>query len=93
MYPRGANHHHEVVDAFGLPRIALDGYEADDIIATLVRETREEGHSPVLVISGDKDLLQLSAHEIVKTGIARTFQNIELFEVFSRFKNIDRLTS
>ncbi|MBR57306.1 MAG: DNA polymerase I [Myxococcales bacterium] len=50
---------HEVVDAFGLPRIALDGYEADDIIATLVRETREEGHSPVLVISGDKDLLQL----------------------------------
>ena len=50
---------HEVVDSFGLPRIALDGFEADDIIATLVRQTREQGHQPVLVISGDKDLLQL----------------------------------
>ena len=49
----------EVVDAFGLPRLAIEGYEADDIIATLARQAREEGKGPVLIISGDKDLLQL----------------------------------
>jgi DNA polymerase-1 len=49
----------EVVDAFGLPRLAMEGYEADDIIATLARQAREAGMGPILVISGDKDLLQL----------------------------------
>ena len=31
---------------------------------------------------GEQNLLQLPAHEVVQTGIARTFQNIELFEPY-----------
>ena len=37
---------------------------------------------------GERDLLQLSAHEVVKSGIARTFQNIELFENATVLQNL-----
>jgi DNA polymerase-1 len=47
----------EAVDAMGIARLAVDGYEADDIIATLARRFREQ--APVAIVSGDKDLLQL----------------------------------
>jgi branched-chain amino acid transport system ATP-binding protein len=37
---------------------------------------------------GDHDLLKLRAHEVVATGIARTFQNIELFEQATVLQNL-----
>ena len=37
---------------------------------------------------GDHDLLRLPAHGVVKTGIARTFQNIELFEQATVLQNL-----
>lgn len=48
------------VDAYGLPRVALPGYEADDLIGTLARKAREaDPEALVYVVSGDKDMLQL----------------------------------
>lgn len=44
--------------AFGLPSIELEGFEADDIIATLARQGREAG-GRVTILSSDKDLMQL----------------------------------
>ncbi|MEG3638719.1 DNA polymerase I [Magnetococcus sp. PR-3] len=49
---------HDVIDAFNIPRIALEGFEADDIIGTFVKKGREAGVD-VVVVSGDKDLMQL----------------------------------
>ncbi len=37
---------------------------------------------------GEHDLLKLPAHQVVKTGIARTFQNIELFEQATVLQNL-----
>jgi len=50
----------KIIDALNLPAVVQEGYEADDLICTLVRRAREEGFA-VEIISGDKDLLPLVA--------------------------------
>lgn len=49
---------HEIITAMGLPIIAIEGVEADDIIGTLTKQAQQDGLE-VLIISGDKDLAQL----------------------------------
>src|ERR1700678_405607 len=46
------------VRAFGLSPIEQDRYEADDLIATYARQATERG-ADVLIVSADKDLMQL----------------------------------
>jgi len=48
----------EVLSALGIPSLRVDGYEADDIIATLALKCQEEGRE-CYILSSDKDLLQL----------------------------------
>lgn len=48
----------EVLEALGIPVLQCDGYEADDIIATVSRKCRESGRT-CRILSGDKDLMQL----------------------------------
>ena len=48
----------EVLEALGIPILQCDGYEADDIIATVSRKCREQGRT-CRILSGDKDLMQL----------------------------------
>src|SRR5215471_14509326 len=47
-----------VLDAYRIPILSLQGYEADDVMGTLARQSVEAGVSTVLV-SGDKDFQQL----------------------------------
>ncbi|MDO4724222.1 MAG: 5'-3' exonuclease H3TH domain-containing protein, partial [Comamonadaceae bacterium] len=49
---------HEAVQALGWPLLAIDGVEADDVIATLATQAAAQGLQ-VLISSGDKDLAQL----------------------------------
>ncbi|GAB4289601.1 MAG: DNA polymerase I [Myxococcota bacterium] len=49
---------HELVDAFNIPKLILDGYEADDIIATLAERGKKAGLD-IVIISSDKDLMSL----------------------------------
>lgn len=47
-----------VLEALCVPVVELEGYEADDLLATLARRGREAGHH-VIIVSGDRDCLQL----------------------------------
>ena len=48
----------EVLDALGIQRLSVPGYEADDIIATLTTQAEQAGFD-VLIVTGDRDVLQL----------------------------------
>ncbi|HEX9788622.1 MAG TPA: DNA polymerase I [Candidatus Binatia bacterium] len=48
----------EVIDSLRIPMIELEGYEADDLLATLTRRCKEEGLE-VILVTGDRDILQL----------------------------------
>ena len=47
-----------ILDALGVPVLRVDGFEADDVIATVATACRKEGRG-CRILSGDKDLLQL----------------------------------
>ncbi len=47
-----------VLDALRIPHLSLEGYEADDIIATLATDAANSGLD-VLILTGDRDSLQL----------------------------------
>ncbi|MBQ8436264.1 MAG: DNA polymerase I, partial [Alphaproteobacteria bacterium] len=48
----------EAADALNIHHLEMEGYEADDLIATYARKAREKGYD-VVVVSADKDLMQL----------------------------------
>ena len=53
----------QIISAYGIPIFEKEGYEADDIIASLAEKAKKRGMSSV-VISNDKDLLQLVDKDI-----------------------------
>ncbi|MGW4574284.1 DNA polymerase I [Streptomyces tendae] len=55
----------ELLDSMHVPRFAVEGFEADDVIATLVTQAEAEGFD-VLIVTGDRDSFQLvSEHTTV----------------------------
>lgn len=70
----------DVLNAFGVPMYELEGFEADDIIGTVVHKLKENppaGGIDVIIASGDMDMLQLVDGERVrvftfKKGISDT---------------------
>lgn len=48
----------EILDAMGIHRTELSGFEADDLIGTIAKRFGNNGHE-VLILTGDKDALQL----------------------------------
>ena len=48
----------QLVDAFNIPRLELEGFEADDVLGSIARIANEQGLG-VKIITGDRDLLQL----------------------------------
>ncbi|SDQ44974.1 DNA polymerase I [Quadrisphaera sp. DSM 44207] len=53
----------EVLAALRIPVISVEGYEADDVIATVVRQARAQGFE-VLVCTGDRDAFQLVDEQV-----------------------------
>ncbi len=69
----------ELLDAFGIATAGAVGYEADDVLGTLAAAERRD---PVVVVSGDRDLLQLVADEPVQVRVlylGRGLSNATMF--------------
>ncbi|OBK15306.1 5'-3' exonuclease [Mycobacterium asiaticum] len=56
----------ELLDAFGIPTAGAPGYEADDVLGTLAAAEHKD---PVVVVSGDRDLLQVVADDPVPVRV------------------------
>ena len=54
---------YRAVDQFRIPRLVIDGYEADDVIGTLAVRAARDGFNAVIV-TGDKDFMQLVSANI-----------------------------
>jgi DNA polymerase I len=79
-------HLHPLVDAFGYTNVKVDGYEADDVIATLSEQAKAKG-IPVMVVTGDRDLFQLIGDGV---RVMATSRGITETKVYDREAVIDR---
>ena len=68
----------DVLHAMNIKTMELEGFEADDILGTVSRLAEEEGLSP-LIITGDRDALQLASD---KTRVLITKKGISEFEIY-----------
>ncbi|MDV8023209.1 5'-3' exonuclease [Rhodococcus sp. IEGM 1330] len=70
----------EVLAALGIATAGADGLEADDVLGTLAARERQD---PVVVVSGDRDLLQVAAdepNEVRVLYVGRGLAKAELFD-------------
>src|SRR2546422_1033515 len=63
-FERAVERIEEILDAFRVPVIGVEGYEADDVIGTLATAAADRGLQAVIV-SGDKDFYQLISPRVV----------------------------
>lgn len=73
----------EAVRAMGLKAVDMEGFEADDLIATYARQAREAG-ADVTIVSSDKDLMQLVCDKVTMMDAMknRTIGPDEVMEKF-----------
>jgi len=79
-----------LVDAFGYTNVRIEGYEADDVIASLAeRALRASPPVPVMIVTGDRDVFQLiDAEGMVK--VMATARGITDTKIYDRRAVIDR---
>src|SRR5699024_4865284 len=68
----------EVVEAFNMPNIGLEKYEADDCIGTLAQYYSKNDH--VIILKGDHDILQLIDEQISVAIMRKGQGNYEMFD-------------
>ena len=69
----------DLLDAFGIPMLGVDDYEADDVMATFA--VREKG--PIRVVTGDRDLFQLvdDKRDVKVVYLARGISQHDLVDI------------
>ncbi len=79
-----------LVDAFGYRNVRVEGYEADDVIASLAqRALQADPPVPVMIVTGDRDVFQLiDERGLVK--VMATARGITDTKIYDRQAVIDR---
>jgi DNA polymerase I len=68
-----------LVEAFGYTNVKIEGYEADDVIASLTRQAREEGIA-VMVVTGDRDAYQLVGEGVRVMSTSRGITETKVYD-------------
>jgi DNA polymerase I len=68
-----------LVEAFGYTNIKVEGYEADDVIASLARQAGEEG-IPVMIVTGDRDAYQLVGEGVRVMSTSRGITETKVYD-------------
>ena len=68
-----------LVEAFGYTNVKVEGFEADDVIASLVKQAREEGIE-VMVVTGDRDAYQLVAEGVRVMSTSRGITETKIYD-------------
>ncbi|CAM2880181.1 5'-3' exonuclease [Prescottella defluvii] len=69
----------EVLDAAGIATAGAEGFEADDVLGTLAAQEKTD---PVVVVSGDRDLLQVVADDPVAVRVLYVGRGLAKAELF-----------
>jgi DNA polymerase I len=69
----------EVLDAFHIPSLELDDFEADDLIATIAQKKYQD-FDDILIVSSDKDILQLVDDKIKVMALKKGITDTVLFD-------------
>lgn len=72
---------YQVVKAFDVPEFRLSGFEADDLIATLALQAKKEKNLEVIMVTGDRDIMQLIDKNIKVLMPKKTLQDVGLYGV------------
>jgi DNA polymerase-1 len=68
-----------LVEAFGYTNVKVEGYEADDVIASLTRQAREQGIE-VMVVTGDRDAYQLVGEGVRVMSTSRGITETKIYD-------------
>jgi DNA polymerase-1 len=72
-------HFTPLVEAFGYMNVSCEGYEADDVIATLARRAREHG-TEVMIVTGDRDTFQLVEDGVRVMATGRGITDTKIYD-------------
>lgn len=70
----------EVLDAFKIPVFAKEGFEADDLIATICKLVENEKNLEVYIVSGDLDNLQLVNEQIKVYTLGKGIKDTVIYD-------------
>lgn len=72
------------LDVAGIPSVAVEGQEADDVIATLVARLARDNYPEILIVSSDKDLYQLVSSRIALISPSAKSAPLDAVGVFDK---------
>ncbi|KKW18903.1 MAG: polymerase protein, partial [Parcubacteria group bacterium GW2011_GWB1_50_9] len=70
----------EILDAFGVPVIQKEGYEADDIIGTIAKKMEQKKDVEVVIVTGDADALQLVRPRVTVYSMRKGITDIVIYD-------------
>ncbi|UOF94446.1 MAG: hypothetical protein IR527_00280 [Bacteroides sp.] len=83
---------YKIIDEFNINKFTIDNYEADDVIGSLVNKIANIQFHDVYIVTNDKDLDQLSSHNVFLYKLNSTINNHDTILKKWNIKNTQQIT-